>query len=65
MYFPKPKSGMSLPGPIKETMVDCHPDASVPNMSWIGSNEHGLIMGRKVAPESSIWKTVKHDDTDT
>lgn len=53
-----------MAGPTKESMVNCHPYASVTHTSWICPDEHGLIVGRKLAPKLSLWEMSNYNDVD-
>jgi hypothetical protein len=50
MYFSKPYTGMALACAIEETMMNSHPDASIPNMRWVCSYQHCLVMIGEIAP---------------
>lgn len=50
MNSPKSHTRMPLPRPIKETMVNRNPHASIPYVRGVSSNQHSLVMIRKMAP---------------
>lgn len=53
MYFGKSNTRVPLPCPIKKTMVNGYPNASISDVRWICSNEHCLVMLCETAPENS------------
>lgn len=48
MNFSKSNTRVPLPSPIKETMMNCYPNASITNMSGVCPNKHCLVMLCKV-----------------
>lgn len=52
MNLSKSNSWLPLPSPIKETMMNSHPNASVTNVRRVCSNEHSLVMLCKVTSKS-------------